>query len=162
MWFKRNPKFGQNREFSCIVQENFRNRKYENVKKITWTLPQIWRGSRICGSFVPRMNNYWTTDWNEKTGSRKKEVNIENFTSELCCWKSNRQLSLNISKKLLPINVKRDGQSSSNWLFWQLQIIKKPSSVRNKKRPSKTSFARKRAWFWKLLHRQRLTQLDYW
>ena len=34
MWFKRNPKFGQNREFSwTIVQENSQNRKYENVKK---------------------------------------------------------------------------------------------------------------------------------
>jgi hypothetical protein len=33
-------------------------------------------------------------------------------------------------------------QSNWNWLFWQLQIIKKPSNVRKKKR--KTSFERKK------------------
>jgi hypothetical protein len=73
--FKRNPDFGQNREFSwTIVQENFWNRKYENAQNKTWTLPQIWRGSRICDSFVRGMNIYWTTVCNEKTGSRKKAI----------------------------------------------------------------------------------------
>jgi hypothetical protein len=58
--------------FQENFRENFQNRKYENVQKKTWTLPQIWRGSRICGYFVRRMNIHWTTDWNEKTGSGKK------------------------------------------------------------------------------------------
>jgi hypothetical protein len=29
----------------------------------------------------------------------EKKQNIENLTSELCCWNNNRQLSLNISTK---------------------------------------------------------------
>jgi hypothetical protein len=61
-------------KYSSMSQENFQNRKYENVQKNTWTLPQIWRGSRICDSFVLQMNIYWTTDWNDQTGSRKKKT----------------------------------------------------------------------------------------
>jgi hypothetical protein len=38
------------------------NRKFEKMKNKTWTLPQIWRGSRIYGSFVRQMNIYSTTD----------------------------------------------------------------------------------------------------
>jgi hypothetical protein len=152
MWFKRNPDFGQNREFSwTIVQENFQNRKYENVPKITWTLPQILRGSRICSSFVRRMNIYWTTDLNKKTGSRKKKHIIKNLTSELCWWNSYRQFSLKNFHKTAADKYLNRFAKYWNWLFWQLKMIEKPS----KKRISNT-LARKKGLILELLHRQRV------
>jgi hypothetical protein len=60
--------------FPELYQENSWNQKYAYVQKKTWTLPQIWRRLQICGAFVFQMNIYWTTDWNEKTGSRKKNT----------------------------------------------------------------------------------------
>ncbi len=84
----------------------------------------------------------------------KKHI-IENLTNELCWWNSYRQFSLKNFHKTAADKFLKRFAKYWNWLFWQLKMIEKPSSVRKKKRLNNT-LARKKGLILELLHRQRV------